>query len=272
MSVRRLTLALTVAFVLSVAATYAFWTLSKRQTAGQYPATQKVVAAKTDLQPGTPLTADNVELVDWPQQFQLTGTFSKVEDLKGRSLIYPVSAKQPVLDHDVAAAGSGIGLAVKIAEGMRAVSIKSNEVVGVAGFLYPGSHVDVLLTHHSNDKDPMTRTILQDVEVLTAGQKIEPDPQGKPENVNVVTLLLAPHDAEKLVLAESQGTVQFVLRNGADQSQAQTQMASLPELLGAPSAPAVKPVARKKVAPVVQPAVYSVEFFSGDKHTVETFK
>ena len=138
----------------------------------------------------------------------------------GRSVIYPIDEHQPILEHDVALAGSGIGLTVKIPEGMRAVSVRSNDVVGVAGFLYPGSHVDVLVTSKlENSPNPLTQTVLPNVEVLVAGQKIEPDPTGKPETVNVVTLLLKPEDGEKLVLASTQGTIQFVLRNGADQDQ-----------------------------------------------------
>ncbi len=106
----------------------------------------------------------------------------------------------------LAAPGSGIGLTVKIPEGMRATSVKSDEIVGVAGFLFPGSHVDVLVTFRSDRfPTPATQIVLQDVEVLTVGQKLEPDPQGKPENVSVVTLLLTPEDSQKLVLASTPG-------------------------------------------------------------------
>jgi len=144
----------------------------------------------------------------------------------------PIAANQPVLESSLAQPGSGLGLTVRIPEGMRAVSVSSNAVTGVAGFLYPGSHVDVLVTYRPPDEtNPLTQTVLQNVEILSAGQKIEPDPQGKPETVNVVTLLLNPVDAEKLVLATSQGSIQFVLRNGVDTNSTTTPGISIAELM-----------------------------------------
>src|SRR5206468_6205021 len=130
------------------------------------------------------------------------------------------------LQRDLGVEGAGIGLAGKIPEGMRAVAIRSNEIIGVAGFLYPGSRVDLLMTFTppgSGNNIPITQTVLQNVEILTAGQTIEPDPQGKPQAVNVVTLLLSPENSQKLQLASGQGTIQFVLRSGADQKTAELQ-------------------------------------------------
>ncbi len=152
----------------------------------------------------------------------LPGSFSKMEDVLNHALIYPVAAKEPIFERDLALQGSGLGLSVKIPPGMRATSVRSNDVVGVAGFLYPGSHVDVLATFTvPGTANSITQTILQDVEVLTAGEKIEPDPQGKPQTVNVVTLLLDSEGSQKLLLASTQGSIQFVLRNGADQTKLQ---------------------------------------------------
>jgi pilus assembly protein CpaB len=172
----------------------------------------------------------------------------------------------------LAALGSGIGLTVKIPEGMRAVSVRSDEVVGVAGFLFPGSHVDVLVTLRS-DKIPVpsTQIVLQDVEVLTAGQNIEPDPQGKPQTVNVVTLLLSPPDAQKLVLATTQGSIEFVLRNGADRGQIKAvpmQIAGLssgvdPTHIASPSHAAPRTKAKEP---------YVVETIMGDKHVTTQFE
>jgi len=201
----------------------------------------------------------------------------------GRSLIYPISEHQPILDRDVAMAGSGIGLTVKIPEGMRAVSVRSNDVVGVAGFLYPGSHVDVLVTSKIENvareaSTPRTQTILANVEVLTAGQKIEPDPTGKPETVNVVTLLLKPEDGEKLVLASSQGSIQFVLRNGADKQTPDTKSIDMVQLMNkgiAPIAPVASPkrvVVKSEARPVKQTVFYEVETISGNKRSVDKFE
>jgi pilus assembly protein CpaB len=167
---------------------------------------------------------------------------------------------------------------VKIPEGMRAASVRSNDVVGVAGFLYPGSHVDVLVTAKVEDSaTPQTQTVLSNVEVLTAGQKIEPDPTGKPETVSVVTLLLKPEDSEKLVLATSQGTIQFVLRNGADQNSPDTKPVGMGDLMtGAKKPPVIqkKVTVAKPVVHVEKPPVvfYEVETISGGKRSVDKFE
>ncbi len=116
---------------------------------------------------------------------------------------------------------------------MRATAVKSDEIVGVAGFLFPGSHVDVLVTFRADGlPSPATQIVLQDVEVLTIGQKLEPDPQGKPETVNVVTLLLTPEDSQKLVLASRQGSIQFVLRNGGDHTRVPVTPVQVAQLVG----------------------------------------
>jgi len=154
---------------------------------------------------------------------------------------------------------------------MRATAVKSNEIVGVAGFLYPGSHVDVLATYAvPGNQGSITQTVLQDVEVLAAGQTIEPDPQGKPQQVNVVTLLLAPNDSQKLQLAGTQGTIQFVLRNGTDGKNVDLTPTHLDELAGLVKAPAPLTKAAKRTPAPPQPR-YSLEVIQGTKSTVHTF-
>lgn len=272
MDARRLTLALFIALVLSAGATYLLYSHISHQRA-LAPATIRVVAAVDQLPAGTPLSASHLKTVDWPATMPLTGAFSKPDQIVGRSLIYPVTPNQPIVENDLAEPGSGIGLSVKIPDGMRAIAIRSNDVVGVAGFLYPGSHVDVLMTYHADGSaTPLTQTILQDVEVLTAGQTLEPDPKGKPQTVNVVTLLLNPRDSEKIVLASQQGSVQFVLRNGADQNKPDAKPVFATQLIAdnAPQPP--KPhLAVAPRAPRAAPEFYSVETIAGDKHTVEKF-
>jgi len=155
--------------------------------------------------------------VQWPASASLDGAFVKQEAVVGRTVLYPLAAGEPILEKHLATAGSGPGLSGKIPSGMRAVALKTDEVAGVAGFLLPGTHVDVLATYTVAGKpDAVTATALQDVVVLAAGQQFQPDPSGKPASVGVVTLLLKPEDAEEAVLASSQGTIHFVLRNGAD--------------------------------------------------------
>jgi pilus assembly protein CpaB len=159
---------------------------------------------------------------------------------------------------------------------MRAVAMRSNEVIGVAGFLYPGSKVDLLMTFTPPGGNmPLTQTVLQNVEVLTAGQTIEPDPQGKPQSVNVVTLLLSPSDSQKLQLANAQGNIQFVLRSGADQKSAELRPTRLDELLvGQKPAPPVVAAPGVKHAPhkaAPQTPVYLMEVIQGTQRSVQKF-
>jgi pilus assembly protein CpaB len=224
------------------------------------------------------LATGDVSLVQWPATVPLPGSFTKLEDVVGRPIIYPLGKGEPVMARDLAIPGSGIGLSVKIPEGMRATSVRSNEVVGVAGFLFPGSHVDVLGTFRPREgmKEPITETLLQNVEVLTAGQTIQPDPTGKPQTVNVVTLLLSPEDSQKLLMASSQATIQFVLRNGADQTQEKVKPMSLDELIATakPAAPAPQHRVGRTVRPEPRastPSVYVVEVIQGQTRKEEKF-
>ena len=255
-----------------------------RQGASQAKVVQ-IVAAKSDLAPGITLTADNLILMDWPADIPLGGSFAKTDQVVGRPLIVSVGAKEPLLARDLGAAGSGLGLAGKIPPGMRATAIRSNEIVGVAGFLYPGSHVDVLATYTPpGGTGSITQTVLQNVEVLTAGQAIEPDPQGKPQTVNVVTLLLSPEDSQKLQLTSALGSVQFVLRNGVDDKKDEIRPTRMDQLLvGAtapPRAPEGAPKAVRKAVvtpkpeappPPKPPDVYVLEVIQGTQRTVQKF-
>lgn len=271
MDARRISFALLVALVISAGATYLLYSRIRSQRAAT-PTTILLVAPKESLSAGTALTQDNVRLIGWPASHPVDGALTKLEQAEGRSLIYPVGADQPLLEASLAQPGSGIGLSVKIPSGMRAVSVRSNDVVGVAGFLYPGSHVDVVLSVRTEtSQTPIAQTILQNVPVLTAGQTFEPDPKGKAEQVNVVTLLLTPRDAEKMVLATQQGTIQFILRNGADQTQANTPPVQISEILDQKPEPVKKAAFRPVQAVVHQKPVYSVETIAGEKHTTETF-
>ena len=232
----------------------------------------KVVASTKAQQAGVVLKAEDLTIIDWPISVPLSGSIEKVDAAMNRTLLYPLVEKQPVLEGNLAVPGAGIGLTAKIPPGMRATSVRSNEIVGVAGFLFPGSHVDVLATFHpGGDAPPLTQTILQDVEVLTAGQKIQPDPQGKAETVTVVTFLLSPEDSEKLLLASTLGTIQFVLRSGADKERPETRPISLDDLvLGQkkPPAPRLKVIAK---APPKPPDFYTVEVIHGDKRSEAKF-
>jgi len=238
-----------------------------------------VVAASRNLPAGITLTPEDVTLLDWPADLPLASSFSKAEAVIGRPLIYALGAKEPVLERDLAVAGSGIGLSAKIPPGMRATAVRSNEIVGVAGFLFPGSQVDVLATYNPpGSSGPITQTVLQDVEVLAAGQTIEPDPQGKPQTVNVVTLLLSPEDSQRLLLTSMQGTIQFVLRSGVDKKKVAINPTRLDHLV-ASDKPAAPPVSRctstlMPTPPTPSPKppdVFTMEVIQGSQRSVQKF-
>jgi pilus assembly protein CpaB len=228
-----------------------------------YAAAARVVAAGEMLKP------DDVLLLDWPAADPVPGAFTHREEVVGRAALYPLAPGEPILDRQLAAPGSGPGLAAKIADGMRAIALKSDEVVGVAGFLYPGTRVDVLVTYR--DPDPVTSIVLQDVEVLAAGHQTQPDPDGKTASVDVVTLLLTPRDAQKAVLASSQGTIHFVLRNSSDRGAAQDAPVGLAELGSRvpQSAPVVVKAPRAAPPP---PKPYTVETMLGTKQSTDSFQ
>jgi pilus assembly protein CpaB len=183
---------------------------------GQAPSAMVVVATK-DLDIGAALTPGDLKVVAWTGGQLPKGAISKTADLSGRGVIYPISENEVILDSKLAAIGAGAGLPATIPQGMRAVSIRVDDVVAVAGFVGPGTRVDVLLTGSPMGRsDVVTKTILQNVQVLAAGQKTQPDSQGRPEKVNVVTLLCSGEDSQKVTLAANEGHLQLVLRNPTD--------------------------------------------------------
>jgi pilus assembly protein CpaB len=274
MRARRLIFALILAIGVSGLST--LWLKQKFAGAKKTTGHLQYVAVSQAMTAGEILHASSVHLVNWPSDMQLAGAFTSPTQIEGRTLLYPIAAGEPIQDRQLAAAGAGPGLSPKIPDGMRAISLKSDEVVGVAGYLLPGTHVDVLVTYHiAPDPDPLTATVLQDVQVLTAGQKMQPDPDGKPSTVAEVTLLVTPDDAEKVVLASSQGSVHFVLRNGSDHDHKDDSPATLAEFGKAmkqhPVAVAsASPEPRHIQAP--RPAAYIIEVIRGDKHSTESFQ
>src|SRR5215469_6623930 len=264
MNPRRIILALLIALLLSAGVTFIVGRKLNGHSAAR-PNVQRYVAPSRALQAGEVLKAEDLMLTDWPAAIAVANPFTKAADLVGRAVIYPVAPSQPILESYLAAPGSGIGLTTKIPEGMRATSVKSDEVVGVAGFLFPGSHVDVLVTFRSDRlPTPETQIVLQDVEVLTVGQKLQPDPQGKPESVSVVTLLLTPEDAQKLMLASAQGGIQFVLRNGADHTKVKAVPVQMAQLSAAEAPPSALSAVRPRVHSPIKDT-YAVETILGDK-------
>lgn len=263
---RRMTSSFLIALIISGLCTL----LLSRKLHSRQPAVarRQYAAAAVALTAGEVLKEDKLKMIDWPESFPLPGAFPQTKDLVGRSVLYPLAAGEPVLERDLMVPGAG--LTVKIPDGMRAVALRSDEVVGVAGFLFPGSHVDVLVTYRSDKTpEPVTTTVLQDAEVLAAGQQVQPRADGKPESVNVVTLLMKPDDAERVVLASTQGSIHFVLRNSGDHEQVPDMPATLSQLDPALDVPRIVPRPRSVAVPKSKP--YVVETILGDKETSTSF-
>lgn len=215
------------AFVVASGASLLLYRLlvNRPQQAKAAPAAARIVLAQRDIEVGTVLKEEDVHLADWPGSVP-TGSSAKMEDVVGRGVITPIFAKEPIIDSRLAPKGAGGGLAAMIPPGMRAVAIRVNEVVGVAGFVVPGMRVDVLISGNkpggSNNLGTVTKTLLQNLEVLSAGQDFKKDAEGKPILVQVVNLLVTPMQAEELSLASSQTNIQLVLRNPMDHDVAKT--------------------------------------------------
>jgi pilus assembly protein CpaB len=265
---KRIIVALALALLVSGLCT---WLVAKKLSS---PAAPKrlpdvlYVAPSHALQAGEVLKPDNTRMIAWPGSLPIDEAFAAASQVLGREVLFPLSANQPILARDLSVAGAGTGLASKIPDGMRAVALRSDEVVGVAGFLLPGSHLDVLVTYRSDlSPEPVTAMVLQDAIVIAAGQQIEPDPTGKPSAATVVTLLLTPDQAERAVLASTQGAIHFVLRNGSDTGRTQGTPIRLSELSGAVSgqqAPAAKQTARPSAPAGAAPAHHEIETVLGD--------
>src|SRR6266581_8011289 len=157
MGTRRLGFALLAALVISLSISSVFYVRITRTQASTRPNTKRVVAAAVAVQPGVPLTAENLTEINWPVNVPLEGLIEKKEDAIGRIPIYALEAKEPAQKHGLASSGS-FGLSAKIPDGMRATSVKTNEVMNIAGFIFPGSRVDVLVTLRSENNASSTVT------------------------------------------------------------------------------------------------------------------
>jgi len=196
------------------------------------PPTKTLVVAAEPLPLGAVIHAESVKTTQVPESLFPKGGFSRKEDVLDRPVVSPIEPDEAVVEARIAARGSGIGLAPMIPPGMRAISVRVNDVAGVAGFVLPGMRVDVLVTGRPPDQsDTYTTTVLQNIPVLSAGQTIQADAKGQPISAAVVTLLVSPSQAESLTLANSEGHLQLVLRNSTDQQAARTPGRELRQLL-----------------------------------------
>jgi pilus assembly protein CpaB len=181
----------------------------------------RYVAASKPIQAGQKITDDDLMIVNWTSDQPVVGAFLEKEKSKliDRVAIYPIADGMVITEKYLAGPDSFLGLAQKIPTGMRAVAIKTDEVSDLGGFLFPGSKVDIMAVLHAvANRDPRTVNVAQNVPVIATGKQMTPDPSGKATAVTVVTVLVNPSDAQKIALAQQQGSIYFALRNGADQS------------------------------------------------------
>lgn len=282
MNRRRLLIGLVAAVVLAVLASWFVYRQIRQAPVvqkQQVPAT-KIVVAAMPLPLGTRLNQHDLKLVPWPGNEPVPGMFTRAQDVIGRALITNVVQNEPILEAKLAPREAGAGLPATIPEGMRAVSVAVNQVIGVAGFVQPGTMVDVIAVGSpgggGGGGNMLSKTVLENVKVLAAGQQVTQDAQGKPHTVPVVTLLVSPEDADKLILASTQARIQLALRNTID-----TKIVHPPSVLQAqlmaPTggyAPRARRrrriVPRRRVVPQAPPP-YVVEVINGDKRETKTF-
>jgi pilus assembly protein CpaB len=232
---------------------------------------QHIVVAAMPLPLGTRLEEKNLRLIPWPGSEPVAGMFTRIEDCANRALITNLAENEPVLEGKLASQQSGAGLPATIPEGMRALTVAVNEVVGVAGFVIPGTMVDVLVTGSAgatSGNQIITRMILENIRVLAAGQTVQQDRDGKPQTVPVITLLVSPEDAAKLTMASNQGKIQLALRNTIDTKQVSPAPVLQATLFGG-AAPAPKPATRN--APPPPPSMYVIEVITGSKRENKNF-
>ena len=281
---QRLFSVLIFAFVVSAGASLLLYRLiASRVTAiAKQPTAQVIVASRT-LELGTLIRESDLRMGDWPGTLP-HGALLRKEDVVGRGVMAAIYDGEPVMESRLAPKGAGAGLAATIPAGMRAVAVRVNEVVGVAGFVVPGMRVDILIAGNppgaQSSAGMVSRTLLQNIEVLSAGQNFQKDAEGKPVQVQVVNLLVTPEQAEILSLASNETRLQLVLRNPLDTQTAKTTGISLSSLYGAPikplEAPRLRaPVARVKMTPFIEPpkpaSPVTVEVMNGSKRMEAKF-
>lgn len=253
---------------------------SKRQT-------KEVVVATNPLAMGSTIQSSDLKMVAWPAENIPPGSFAKIDEVVERVALSSILPEEPILAPRLAEKGSGLGLSPMIPSGMRAVSVRVNDVISVAGFVLPGSKVDVLVTGVprgvQTQTGPVTRTVLANIQVLSAGKNIQTDGKGQPENVAVVTLLVTPEQAEVLTLASNEGRIQLALRNNID-TRSETGGGAMATQLFAASLPPVEPakpaprprLVTARLPPLAPPVIVEpppppprIELIRGEKKSTE---
>jgi len=234
-----------------------------------------VVIAAGDIQVGAKIEDKDVKVVRFPSGDLPPSCFHLKSSVVGRGVVLPIAKGEFVLPLKLAGENAGYGLPSLIPPGMRAVSVRVNEVVSVAGFVLPGTRVDVLLTGNpSGASEQQTTTVLENVAVIATGQRLERNAAGDPQSTPVITLLVSPDDAQKLTLASTQGRIQLALRNPLDTKQqdlASMRTNSLYKNVSAPMPVARERHKRKTVELPPAPDLYTVQVIRGNKTDLQKF-
>ncbi len=284
---RRILIIVSCALVLSICASYLVYrAVGARVMAGKSPPTVELVVAARELAVGTLIQDADLKTAAWLGPLP-KGATVKRDGFLNRGVVSPIYEGEPVTENRLSPKGSGGGLAATIPPGMRACAVKVNDVVGVAGFVVPGMRVDVLITGRPPGGNPLdgakVRTLLQNIQVLSAGTNFKKDQEGKPEQAQVVNLLVTPSQAEILSLASNETHIQLVLRNPADTEIAKPPGTIMSDLFGGERTPERVPSGIPRIAaptthpvtPVIAGPVSSVPYViqvsNGSVHTEAKF-
>ena len=262
----RTAIVLVVALVMATLASYALYLAVQQMPVREVEVNSvPIVVATQDLPVGTLLTIDHLKTVQWPASSPVLDGFATTEDVTDRGLIAGVITNEPLTETKLAPREAGGGLPPSIPLGMRAISVRVNDVIGVAGFVVPGTRVDVLATVSQGQRDSMSKVVVSNVQVLTAGTRydLEQARSGEPMPSTVVTLMVTPEEAERISLAGTEGQLVLTLRNPLDTKPTETEGIRSAQLMG----PAPKPpvIVRNRVARVAvqaapePPKTYTVE-------------
>jgi pilus assembly protein CpaB len=286
MTNRKALLPIVLSLVIAAGGTYFLYTWMQKQAPKQAVVMTDVQAvpvavAAVDLAWGTKLTPEMIKTTPFMKESLPSGAFDTIDKVKGRVVIASLKAGDPIVEHRLAPETIQTGgVSAVVTQGKRAIAVKGDSVIGLAGFINPGNRVDVLVTMQDpEEKIDRTRVILQDIPVLATGTQIQKNDKGEPAPVDVYTLEMTPEESEKLALAAAEGRLQFALRNAIDTGAVETPGTTIAETLGTAAvkadptpAPLVEaPAPRRPRVAVAERPGHTVEVIRGTAVTREKY-